>query len=248
MPSQTAEILEIEIPAQLVNLKRGLSSPSFLAGAESDLNRVLTIAEIFDTAVGAAEGDAGLSPKGKSDASAKAARIAFAALDAFTSTTIGGLDARSAGVAAAAMKEKPEPTDVGDRIVAAIRAAEIRKMFREYDDLERTSAYRSTDDDETRDALENSPPILVRVRPGDMPTLQPMIDPVCVQEQALGRAEAKDPAAAALLRDLALLARTYRTVVASARTSIAEVAPTVVPPGDYPLAVDPTEARARLMR
>lgn len=223
--SQVAEVLRTEIPLQVANMRRTLSETTFAAGAESDLNSILSVAVTFDNEVMAAKADENLSPKGKVDAAVKAARRALASLDAFTSTTLRGLDARIASVENGIVPTPKPAGDIAERIIAELRAQEIRRQLATLDPLERTVLYLNTTDPQIRSALEEGPMTLYRGRPGDPPQFIDFVDRARVQEQIMARAEQRDPNAAAQLRDLGMLRRVYQSAITTARNEILAVAP-----------------------
>lgn len=67
--------------------------------------------------------------------------------------------------------------------------------------------------------------VIRRARPGDMPTLQPLVPIEHVTRAQIARAEIKNPELAATLRDCEKLVTVYRGAVETARRAIAEVVP-----------------------
>lgn len=222
--ASTAELLKLEIPLILEALGHSLNAPEALTGAETDLNSLRDVLAAFDTAIDAAEANVNLSARGKLDAVATAARKAQVELDAFANKKIAGLAAHLSAVEREITASAPKPRDVGDRLIAELRAQEIRRQFAALDAVERRALY-SVANEEVQQALEDAPAVLTRTSPAALPTLTALIDPAERAAQMATRAELRDPQRAAKLRDLVQLKRTYESATATARRAIADVVP-----------------------
>jgi hypothetical protein len=227
MPSHTTAVIAIEIQPQMAALNRTLSAPLLATGAESDLNTILAVLLKFDKEFDVAESDPLLSPAGRVDAAQRVARAAIAALDAIFGAKVGVLDTRIASVERSIQPTTKPSTDVATRLVTELRAQEILAGFRGLDPLERTLIYIGIEDVEVREALETAPPVLFRARPGDMPTLQPFVDPEPRREQILARAEAQAPEQARELRDFQRLRSLYASTIETARRAVLEAVPSL---------------------
>lgn len=224
MPTKTAETLRMSNTLQVAAFQHKLGEPRLAVGAHEFLAGVEAVLAAFDAEIDVIWVDTKLTPEGKMDAADRSARTANAKLDAFANK-VEDIDRRVAD-AARRLVDVPRPaSDPGAQLVAELRAREVRDQFRAFNDIERDAAYLGITDGTIREALENAPPLLVRVRPGDLPVLQPMISPERVKQRRLADAEAKNPESAREIRDLETIVRVYAAAIATARREVAAVVP-----------------------
>lgn len=228
MPSMTRTVLEMEIPIQVANLRRVLSEPKLATGAQEDLTAIAAVSAAFDRGLDASQENVLLSAQGKADGAERLAREANAKLDAFVSSRIGALDRQIASIVASLTAVADKVLDGSDRVIAEIRAESIRSQVRALDVLEVVALYVGAPD-EVRLTLEAAPLVVRRARPGDMPTLEPLVPVEHVTRAQIARAEAKSPEQAATLRDCEKLVSVYRGAVETARRAIAVVVPNQPP-------------------
>jgi hypothetical protein len=224
MASRVKSVIEMETPLQVVALNRTLTAlASNVPAIETAMNRVRAIAGTFDMTVEAAEQNALLSAAGKGERVNAAAIAARAALDDFTATVIGPYETRAAAVAAKLTTAKP-----AQDVVSLLKAQELRRPYAQLDSMQRAAIYSSLPAsdpafDELRQALETGPMTLDHT-PGQLPAVVPFVPVSVVEAATAARAESQNPAAAAELHDLKLIVRTLKSLCASCRRGVAEVA------------------------
>jgi|WetSurMetagenome_2_1015567.scaffolds.fasta_scaffold317470_1 hypothetical protein len=142
---------------------------------------------------------------------------------AFRTTDLAKWEARDSAIAGKLVAPRV-PKDV----MGLLQDQELRRPFASLGLLERTAVYASLPADARFDplggALENGG-MTLEVRPGELPTVVPFVDPAIVQQRVQQRAEATNPQAAAELRDVQLVIRVLRSFVATCERAINTASP-----------------------
>ena len=225
MPKKSAGALEIAAPMYLTSIER--TNPQWVSAASRHFDRLIAIADEFDSEDAKAASDPDLSGSGRRKQREKVARQALQKLVTFEEDKIQGVRSHAAHVEGqitgrAAIKR---PTDPAERLAYELRMQEIRAELRQLDQIQRGLVYLGASDPEVIDAIESAPPTLTRAAEGASPRLQPFIDPEQRASAALERARASDPEKAEELEALQALAQTYEIAVGTVRSAILDSVP-----------------------
>lgn len=182
------------------------------------LNKVLNIAEDWNTTVAMVFEDMTLTSQGQAFHAAKATKAALAALEAIEPETKKLMDrATSVEKALRAKVATVLPKAVDPDILR-----EVRDGLRQLPRAERLNLYRTTTDPLLLAAIESAPPTLGDPRADGSRRVEPFVDPEEFAAAQMERAEALDPAAATTMHELRQLAEVFRLSVNSVRRDIAD--------------------------
>lgn len=206
--------------------------PQTVDSIEGVLNKIVALAEHFETQKQEIKDDSRLTPEGKVDAKEKLARESLAKIGKFEEEHVRGMQARVAQVEsrmAGAITPKP-PTDPAERLAYEMRKAEIVRQLAGLDPMEIEVIYGGASDPMIIDAIESAPPQVYRPekQPGEvrqLPELRPLIDPEKRSAIHMARGKAHDPETAAELEWASYLEQMYRSQASGLKEAILEDVP-----------------------
>jgi hypothetical protein len=195
------------------------------------LNVLLTAADTFNADLATVHADTTLSPEGRTAAGVRVAASALATLNAVEATTIKKLTDHAASIESTLLGKVAyvPPRDPAERVAHELHLQEIRSQLRELPSSERANVYRTTTDPLVLAAIDTAPMTLSAVRPDGSRRLEHFIEPAERTAAILARAEAADPEASTMLREVRSLREVYALAVNGVRREIFEEVPDAMP-------------------